>query len=75
MKNLKEGKIKSNIKLPPLDCNNCGYYGSGYEFQFGMLWWANEHCPICESKDLKLSPKRGNPPPPPKPKKNHEQDN
>ena len=66
---LTEGKYKTNIKSLPLECADCGYHASGDAFEFGILWWANKHCPECKSRNLNYYTKRASPPPPPKKKK------
>lgn len=64
-----EGRIKSNIKEPQLECDDCGYYDYQNKFKFGILWWKNEHCPKCWSSDLVNVKLKANPPKPIKPKK------
>jgi len=50
---LREGKTKSNVKKPPLECKICGYHASGNAFDWGILWWKQRICPKCGSKRLK----------------------
>ena len=54
------------IKLPPCECNNCGYNASGSAFvkSFGRFYFGSKKCPICKSKDIsEIIGLRSSPPP------------
>ena len=47
-----EGRYKTNVKPPYLECKACGYRGPNYTFNHGMWWWKSVHCPTCKSVDV-----------------------
>ena len=49
---MKEGKYKTNVKPPYLECKSCGYRGPDYDFKHGAWWWKDNYCPKCGSKEI-----------------------
>lgn len=52
-----EGKYKTNVKPPYLECCGCKYRGPNYNFIHGMWWWKTIKCPECGSAELQTPAK------------------
>ena len=68
---MKEGKYKTNVKPPYLECKSCGYRAPNYNFSHGMWWWKKIHCPICESVVIETATRPKVAPAPQRPKHNN----